>query len=374
MIHTLDIAGYRCFPDFHMENLARVNLLVGTNNSGKTSVLEATSLLASNADPDVLWTLLQRRGERIAEEGDRSGTVFSNSLDISHLFSGHLLKPNMTFKLDATNETPAKWVQFRVVDRPRDRILPSDQEPLFNPTASGYALATPLAVEVTTSVNADPVVYALSRRGGLSREVLFDPLIPRSPPASPSPVRYISTESLTSNEIATYWEKIVLTKEEERVVEALQLIEPAIERIAVIGGITASAARGGIKLKVRGLESPVPAGSMGDGIWRMLAMAIAVIRSENGYLFVDEIDTGLHYSVMRDMWKMVATTAGRLNVQVFATTHSSDCVNSLAAICRRDSNANTDASLQRVERGNDRAIAFTEREIIIAAERGIEAR
>jgi predicted ATPase len=55
MISSIRIEGYRGFEHFEMSGLGRVNLLVGTNNSGKTSVLEAIYLLSSMGDPISLW-------------------------------------------------------------------------------------------------------------------------------------------------------------------------------------------------------------------------------------------------------------------------------------------------------------------------------
>ena len=63
MISSLTIEGYRCFEHFEMSGLGRVNLLVGKNNSGKTSVLEAIYLLMAQGEPLSLWHLLQNRGE-----------------------------------------------------------------------------------------------------------------------------------------------------------------------------------------------------------------------------------------------------------------------------------------------------------------------
>ena len=72
---------------------------------------------------------------------------------------------------------------------------------------------------------------------------------------------------------------------------------------------------------------------MGDGIWRLLALALSLVRARRGVLMIDEIDTGLHYSALEDMWRLVGLTAKRLDIQVFATTHSSDCWKALAAVC-----------------------------------------
>lgn len=77
---------------------------------------------------------------------------------------------------------------------------------------------------------------------------------------------------------------------------------------------------------MRGQRDPFPLGSMGDGMRRILTLAMSAVTVENGFLLVDEIDTGLYYEVQADMWRLILKTAQQLNVQVFATTHSWDCV------------------------------------------------
>jgi len=72
MISAISIRGYRGFADFEMSELERVNLLVGSNNSGKTSALEAIYLLVSRGDPLAIWRLLWRRGERLPGAADRN--------------------------------------------------------------------------------------------------------------------------------------------------------------------------------------------------------------------------------------------------------------------------------------------------------------
>jgi predicted ATP-dependent endonuclease of OLD family len=112
---------------------------------------------------------------------------------------------------------------------------------------------------------------------------------------------------------------------------------------------------------------------MGDGMWRMLAMAIAIARSAGGMLLVDEIDTGLHYTVMSDMWRLVFGAARELDVQVFATTHSFDCIQSLAEVCV-NGDPHDHVTLQRIESGGPKAVPYSEAEIAQAAKRNIEVR
>ncbi len=182
----------------------------------------------------------------------------------------------------------------------------------------------------------------------------------------------------------TLFDSVVLTPDEGIVIEALRTIEPSIERIASTGldpqrflypvDRDYESARGGLFAKLTGSPQRIPIGSLGDGIWRMLGIALSLAKARGGVLLVDEIDTGLHYSVMADMWRLVRDTAARLDVQVFATTHSRDCYESLAAISRADVGANSDVSIQRIERGKPTAVSFSERDIVIAAERSIEVR
>ena len=63
--------------------------------------------------------------------------------------------------------------------------------------------------------------------------------------------------------------------------------------------------RGGFFVRLKGNEKRIPIGSFGDGIWRMLALSTALVKAKDSLLLVDEIDTGLHHTVMGDMWKLI---------------------------------------------------------------------
>ena len=93
MLNSLTIKGFRGFSDFTMSNLGRVNLLVGSNNSGKSSVLEAVQLLCSPGEVSVLWQMAQRRGELLRKSRQSQDNIEEESqlyfMDISHLFHGH---------------------------------------------------------------------------------------------------------------------------------------------------------------------------------------------------------------------------------------------------------------------------------------------
>ncbi len=192
-----------------------------------------------------------------------------------------------------------------------------------------------------------------------------------------TPVQYVPTESLSVSTLMERWKNILLTEAETLVLHALRFLEPGIERIAAIPSLSyyrGAPTRGGFLVRLRGYDQPIPIGSLGDGSWRMLALAIALIQAKDGVLLIDEIDTGLHYTVMRDMWRLVFNTAKDLNIQVFATTHSYDCVKSLATICDSAENSEGHVSIQRIEPEKGRAVHYSDAEIRVAAEQHIEVR
>jgi hypothetical protein len=125
-------------------------------------------------------------------------------------------------------------------------------------------------------------------------------------------------------EEAQRFSRLEIANRHEAVVEALRLIEPRLKRLTVVatrGGSVLYGDLGG------GHLMPVPL--MGDGMLRTLSIALAMVNSQGGLVLVDEVENGLHYSVLADLWRMIAQTARRLEVQVFAATHSDECIRAL---------------------------------------------
>ncbi len=191
---------------------------------------------------------------------------------------------------------------------------------------------------------------------------------------SKSNIQFVNSSSLTTEKALDLFEDMVLTPEEELVIQALQIIEPRIKRIATLIGKNAYKGTRGSFIAQTPENPRIPIGSMGDGMWRMLGLALAIVNAKDGVLLVDEIDTGLHFTAMSDMWKMLWETAKRLNVQIFATTHSNDCWTSLADIANKEHPSEDGITIHRIEKGKTKSIVFTERQIAIAAERHIEVR
>jgi AAA15 family ATPase/GTPase len=353
-----------------MNGLCRINLLVGSNNSGKTSLLEAIELLLSQGDPRSVWNSLYKRGERISDDEERRNVEF----DVCRLFHNYNLSNGNKFEIISEGSPyHSQTLKVSSVELRDDDVADLELPLLPQDVMMG---STGLLVELlgSSGLVIEKAVLPLTERGGLSWETLRRRPIKRED--QKIPVSFISTSSMHSDEVVTLLSRYVLNPEEDLVIEALRIIEKEIERIAPVSSSSSQSlvnVRGGVVVKLKNVNSRLPIGTMGDGIWRLLSLSLALARTKGGILLVDEIDTGLHYTVLESMWRLVFTTAIRSNIQIFATTHSSDCWKSLAAICRNPKFAH-DASIQHIQKNASHSRTFSGREIIIAADRGFEVR
>jgi ABC-type branched-subunit amino acid transport system ATPase component len=348
-----------------MTGLGRVNLLVGTNNSGKTSVLEAINILLAQGRLEAVWDTLSRRGERqvLEVEGLPRRLI---EMDVRHLFYGHELDQKMILEIGGQNDTTKTTFTVKTVENNDPKLIELPESAIF---------LSELALEFQWKGNTDSqITLPLSPMGGINNSDWIR--YARKQDENIIPMRFITTNALDGSRIIADFDKIVLTPEESTIIQALKTIEPNLERIASVSSDQRNslAGRGGMVVKLSNSDQRIPIGSMGDGIWRMLGIALSLVNARGGILLIDEIDTGLHYKAMEDMWRLVMETATRLSVQVFATTHSRDCYEALAAISRPDISVGSDISIQRIERGKEKAISFTEQQIVMAAESALEIR
>lgn len=376
MLDTLQIEGFRCFERFEVKDLARINLLVGTNKCGKTALLEALRLWWTAAAPDVLEDVLQRRNEHL------TSAPSDLELAVRHLFRGRGVEPGQTFTILAHRDGKKLGLQVSIEETPglderlaeygRSMLFPGAEPKDAKSRRGPLFLRVAITDDGQTESSAHPGSYSvrLTSEGNLSARVLRRMPRPKNRPL----VLFIPTRSLSRGTVASMFGEIVLTDEEQHVIDALRIIDPSIERLALAGGDSVVSDGSGLFVRCKGQSERIPIGSMGDGIWRLLSLSLALVRARGGMLLVDEIDTGLHVSAMLEMWKLIIDAARRLDVRVFATTHTRDCYESLATVLRGMDAAPGTAAIHRIEREKGRTVAYDQQQIIIAAEDDIEVR
>lgn len=342
MLNSLTIKGFRCFQEVHVKPLTRVNLFVGKNNSGKTSLLEAVELLAIGGIEGLVRSAV-RRDERILPKLEPGEEFFrEHTIDPAHLFFEHRLKIGNSFRIKRDEK---EWIQCTV-------------ELAYYEEAERPTLAFDSHVG---SSKKELTRLTISPSGGV--------LPPPRWMAEASPrVNFLAAESVDLASLGELWDLLVLTPQEQEVTQALRVLDPQLERLAFL-----SEGRR-IFLKLKEVDQRLALGSLGGGVRHLLALVLHLFSAPGGVLLVDEIDTGLHYTVMVDMWRLVVETAKKLDVQVFATTHSLDCVRALARLRNKYPEIAEAVTVHRVEKETSKTVVYDIDEIVVASEGHIEVR
>ncbi len=268
MLDSLYIKNFRLFKELKIEHLGRVNLIVGRNNSGKTCLLEALWIYGSYANPAVLKKIISQRDEN-----------WENSQLI-----------------DESN--PLKFLYYNYFTN--DSII--------------------IAPELTLGEKIWPKM-----------ELNFDNLgnncsFKNYPPSINLPnfpnnehTQFVST-TMANQPVEKLWNNIFVTPLEEYVLKGLHLFDQKIQKVGLIVKPDKNIPM--IFLK----NERIPLKHLGEGISRVFHIILALVNAKDGFLLIDEFENGLHYTVQPKVWELIFKLAKELNVQVFATTHSWDCV------------------------------------------------
>ncbi len=365
---TLKLENYRGFKNYQLRELASVNLLVGPNNCGKTSVLEAVQLLVSQGDPGVMVESAQRRSKSYAGEGQPRdiGNLACLHNPLHHHFHGHRMTPGVHFSVSSGDGFGQ--VQFHILEYGLD-----DVPGLFQDFSE---IDLPLSLLVKTGSDNDGVWFPLNRNGSLD---LTLPRVRRQLASRRQkwpPTVFVTAGSLNARDIAESWNQVNREGRELEVVNAMRIFQRDLESIYFPTGPSSGSGGGlgGVLLGFRGGTPRIPIGSYGDGMRRLLALSLSLVRASGGFLLIDEIDTGLHWTVMEEMWNLVVDAAVSSSIQVFATTHSLDCINGLAALLKKRQDLEDKVSVQKIERQLNHSVSFRAPDIVTAADLSIELR
>ena len=304
MLERLHVRNFRGFGDLEVDKLSRINLVAGRNNTGKTTLLEAIALLgrAGNAR-----TALDRHVVRMAPN-DTPMTAISETLwkplffgldtDGVVVISGHHSSiGNMTLTLSL--ERPTKTEVHRANDdavQMKDRFGEFSLKYTYDDSKSGrLEREARETMDKVTFVQKDtymPFVGAIVQPGGGDL-----------------------------NDDARLLGQLRKHKRGDWLLETLRVVEPRLQ------GIEDNSSSGAPMIWVDiGLPELVPLPVMGAGMTYFTRIVMSTALVQDGVVLVDEIENGLHHSVLPGVWKVIAKAAEQFNVQMFATTHSFECV------------------------------------------------
>ncbi len=315
MYKSFRIQNYRCFEDLTIEPLARVNLIGGKNNVGKTALLEAL-FLYERRHPVAGFMMYSFRGFTDVRIDDEL---------VAELFRNFDINQTISFSSEEVIGQEKRFLEITLEPRDIQRMTIS-HHPSPESQVKTFSAAEVFAQEMSNPVkvlfryydangNTIQTLSAYAEGGDIRFEGLTDHGKPKS---SLLLVRDRQDTKQMANALSTLRRE----RKQGEIVRMLRILDDRIEDIEVLQRGTESI----IYCDLKGEAQLMPILLMGEGVSRILEIALIISHENYEVILIDEIENGLHYSIMPKIWQDIGELAKAFNVQVFATTHSWECI------------------------------------------------
>ena len=310
MYKSFRVKNFRCFKDLQINDLGRVNLIAGKNNTGKTALLEAMYLHTRPQQPETILDLQQARGLDTPD--------YDLPLYWQHFF--HELDETEQIEMDGDNsEYNHKLIMYHLnrKDDIDDHFRRSynilldmghDDDEAFRRKNLIYA-AVIMQCEESQSSRSFSYLFSDGTHGPLTDVILRSNFIT----VQGRPNKRISTKQFT---------EVVRKRRLQKLVETLSSLDAQLSDLRALESYREQLTWADVKWGF------VPLKLMGEGVNRVNHILLTLASNPNGYVFIDEIENGVHHSAYEDVWKAIGQVARdpELNIQVFATTHSLEMI------------------------------------------------
>lgn len=317
---SIHIERFRRLENLCLDDLGTVNLLVGRNNSGKTSVLEA---LAIACHPTDAFTWIDTGRERELKSArtpvlEVLNWFFPRIMPRDNGFEG-LVAFAGEFVGGGNLSFQANYKEFREIQMapPTSESGDSGDE-----EASEYAATLDVSIQRTRADELMPeertCLHEFSGRNFKGVEA----------GARVMPCQFLSPIShRTSRHLLAGVDQVMEERLKEEVIGLLQKLAPDVEDIE----IRSPQGRGAVIHLYHSKIGHVPLAVEGDGMRRALAFASACVQARGGVLLLDEVETALHPEALSGVFRFLVEICRQQQVQLFVSTHSLEAVDAMLA-------------------------------------------
>ncbi len=360
MITNLHIKNFKGFSDLSIKDTSRVTLIGGCNNVGKTSLLEALLLFYGRDNPYTVSNLHAVRGIPSVE-----GTPSSLW---APLFLDYDLGSEIEILVDTEKQEREKLlVRFHNTIREQsiaNNIVASDMKQPFRTDGESALFGV---LEMTYRAGEDV-------EGKTAHIVLRQDSVKMYPDyqvaSFPKTWLMISGARNHPEDAKLFGMMDIVGKQNEITEFIKRTIEPRLVSLSAItlGDKTI------LHAQLEGMRRKIPIAYLGDGTARLVSIILAISTTQDGCILMDEIENGIHHSVLPKIWRGIMAAAKQYNCQIFATTHSYECL--AAAVNGLDGELAEDFRYIRLERDGEELFSttYSHRDLAIAVEREWEVR
>lgn len=310
---SLTIRGFRGLDDLTLDGLGRFNLLVGANDVGKTSIIEAILLLCAPLDPMIQRALQQSRNHPLRDIADLTWIFRGADIDGRIILNSHVGDPPLHRRLTITAPPSHVTIKGDSVSAANGTTTPSHRSSAPPPRSLRYDTS----VQLDSDSPPVSVTATLLDRGDRF-ERAFDPATP--PPGADGlliNVTYIGVGASSDPEVVG---DVIVNKKSDVLLKYLRNINPRVADIAIADDT--------VYVDIA-LEKMLPLNMFGAGIGRATQILACCLVQDHRILLIDEIENGLHYRAMRPLLEAILSLARERGVQIFATTHRLGMIQSL---------------------------------------------
>ena len=322
-IKSIEIQKFRGLNHLVVDDFARVNIFLGHNNSGKSTILEALMLLMGMSNPDIVQRINSFRTRNMFSGVNDIRYIFHN-LDINNIPEIHAeqfdgigrnLKMNLTYTFDEQAQAT------------QSQIPTSETKVFLNTLDMNFSIST----EETTTCYRSSVTF---NQGAVTRKTIAEGYLEKNSAS------FLSADLLANN-IANDLAELIKRKKKDLLLERLAKFDHRINAIETIGL--------DVFIGFEGMNELLPIGMTGDGLRRYLSIVASSANPINNIILIDEIDNGLHYSAYKKLWESIFALASDTNKQVFITTHSQETLYQLYQMLEENSQYQESFRLYTIE-------------------------
>lgn len=306
---NIEIKKFRGVDHLKIDDLSRVNLFVGQNNSGKSTILEAIHLLTGMSNPDMPQNL-----NRV-----RTRNYYTSFKDILYLF--HNIDVKITPELYAKQmDEDERTLRLKLT------YVFNEQEHL---SQTGNMNGMPPVSETKTFLNTLEMNFETCVKGNVknyqSSMTIKPDGIMSSKKNAEGYLEKLGTVFLTADlwgvDLAAALSELFKRKQKEVILKRLTHFDTRITDIDIL--------QDDVYIDFEDMQEKLPLRMTGDGMRRYLNVVAASANPINNIILIDEIDNGLHYSAFKKLWEALFALATSTKKQVFVTTHSKETLGAL---------------------------------------------
>jgi AAA15 family ATPase/GTPase len=341
-IEQIEIKQFKCFNNFKAEGFKRVNLIGGKNNVGKTAFMEACLLSRAENTEDLYKKLLEIQTHRDAINQLLSTTDRQQDLR-------QLIMDNMSISIYIENYRILKRVSLRRIKCGKVEIRKVLQGSLINIFTRYTEIDSRSSIKHgLTNDNDNDMIFEFKSKLS-SKEYSYSEIINILDISIKNTKYYSSLNfvSIYSSSDAEIIDIVGQVKIENKY-DIFNGYLNEVFNVTVIDII-----KNKPMLKVDSKYSNLS--TFGQGIKSFINIIASILLLKDNVLFIDEIENGIHYSHFSRLWEIVLTLSKQQNVQVFATTHSKECIGAYARVSKRLE----DKDITFIEFGRDRQKKIT---------------